>query len=213
MTFQNPDRISLEITKKTEVLPLYAILEVTIEGEASFSRNESYRKAREVTAFTEALKQTDYEGENVSLENVVIKTNTGVLTKSSSARFELKLDKLPLALLSDVLSVIAAQKNISINSINYEYGELESEKAVLMEKACLAAKEEGKRVCSLYGVELIGIYSMQPIWSVPHDKGHTLGRASFGKSRRAEMDGLDIIENKKDELVLTLNMEFRVGEF
>ncbi len=213
MTFQNPDRISLEISKKTEVSPLWAILEVTIEGEASFSGNESFRKAKEVATFVDALKQTDYDEAHVSLENVVIKTSTGVLTKSSSARFELKLDKIPLKQLSSVLSVVARQKNISINSVDYDFGALEKEKSELMEQACLAAKEEGLRVCSFYGVELLGIYSMAPSWSLPDMQSYEMTRSSFGKSRRSEMEGLDIIENKKDELLLALRMEFRVGGF
>jgi hypothetical protein len=77
MSCQYPDRITVEEHDEVVVAPLYAILEIVIEGGSYVFGNEAFKKSQELAMFITELESIDYSVENISLENISIQTSSG----------------------------------------------------------------------------------------------------------------------------------------
>jgi hypothetical protein len=220
VSYQYPDRISVEENGEVEVKPLHATLEVVIEGESSVFGNEAFKKSKELASFISKLETIKYSPENISLENISIQTSSGKLLKSSMAKFTLLLNKIKLELIPNILGIISSQKNIEILEMEYFFGNLENEKINLYKDLCLAAKNQGEVIGEAFGVSLLSVYSMTPKWTFPFNDAISQRYSNSGlrlsKSRgpsKRELEGLDFVANYKGKLSLSLKVDFRVGEF
>lgn len=220
MNHQHPDRITIESVTETEVSPKHALLKVVVEGESSVFGNEAFKKSKEIALLISELDKIGYFKESITLESISFQTSTGKLLKASSARFNLLLDTISVDLMPRILGLLACQKNIEITAMNYEFGHLEIEKQQLLQDGSLKAKQQAQAVCSTLGVALLGIYSMSQMWTSPNKDGLLQNQAAkvLRMSRASsvqppELNGLDFVTNHKSKLILTLNFEFRAGEF
>jgi len=220
MSFQYPDRITIEESINKDISPEWVELEVIVEGESSVYGNEALRKSKELVSFIKHLAALGYSSENISLENMVIQTSTGKLLKSSSARFTLRLVKIDLEKLPGILGVVSNQKNIELSELDYDFGDLSEVKADVFKELCINAKKQGLDVAVALGVSLLGVYSMSPKWSLPVKddirqdylaSGSILKKTRGGPSQ--ELEGLAFSTNYKGKLSLNLKVDFRVGEF
>ena len=167
MSYQYPDRISVEEFGEVEVTVRYAILTVTIEGEFYVFGDEALKKSKELASFISDLKTTGYSAENLALKKIAIQTTSGKLLKSSTARFTVLLDKIKPEIVPNILGIISGQKNIAIVNLDYDFGELEQERSQLYQRLCACAKQQGEAVAATLGVPLLGVYSMTPKWTLP----------------------------------------------
>jgi len=220
VSYQYPDRVSIEEVSTCELTPKHAVLEIVVEGESVAFGNEALSKSQEIADLLSELQKIDYSKENVTLEGISIRASTGKILKSSSARFSLKLDNIPMELIPKMLGVISSQKNIEMTDMSYEFGNLDAEKSTLLKECCLKAKNQGQEICNTLGVSMLGVYSMSQTWSDPITDGiskhHARSRMTLSKTRSAqpqELEGLDFSANYKGKLSLTLKFDFRVGEF
>jgi len=219
VSYQYPDRISVEVTEELAVNPRHAVLDIVVEGESSFFGDAAFKKSKEIAKLVEELKSVEYDENNIRLESISIQTNSGKVLKSSSARFNLKLDKIGLDVIPKLLSICANQKNIEVKDMEYYFGNLEKEKAKLLQLACSNSKQQGELIAKEFCVDMRSIYSMAQKWNHPIEHGLSrshLGGMKMSKSRgmaEPELSGLDYISNFESKLQLTLKVEFRVGEF
>lgn len=218
MSFQYPDRITVQEFAELEVAPEYAVLDVLVEGESHTFGNEALNKSREVGAFVTGLEEIGLSADHVGLEGVSLQTSTGKILKSSTASFRLRVDKVPLDKVPGVLGVAASQKNLEIEAVTYEFGDLREEKRHLLRDACAAAKEQGREMGSAFGVPILGIYSVSPRWTEPSAGRWAVGprhakvpELTLGVKPRG-FEGIDFIAGHKGRLELELTVEFRVGE-
>ena len=91
-----PDTIKISASHREEIFASHANLYVTVKGSSVVSGNEAMKKAREVSQLVEALTGFGLSPEAVQLLGVQIETASGMLLKSSSAtyRLRIKLEKL-----------------------------------------------------------------------------------------------------------------------
>ena len=219
--FQYPDRITTNINVELEVTPKHASLSLIIEGESNFQKKTSFKKSKEIAILIQELSNIDYDHTHIQLKSIKIKEQTSKIIKSSTARFTLILDKIPLDHLPKVLSICSHQKNIEIIDIEYEFGIFKEEKPILIKDACAEAKAQGRIICDSFGIDLLGIYSMNCQWSHPNQQKsfdqpfitQSMYRNRSIDRSNDEMDGLDFISNHKSLLKLTLTTEFRVSDF
>jgi uncharacterized protein YggE len=219
VSYQYPDRISIEGVTECDVTPKYAVLEIVIEGESTVFGNEAFNKSKEVSHLISELDKIGYSKENIILDSISIQTGTGKILKSSSARFNLLLNEISMDLIPQMLGLVSSQKNIEITEMNYEFGSLETERKQLLKDGCIKAKEQAQDICNSLGVSLLGVYSMSQKWSNPFVDGISQnfsgGGLRMSKSRSVqsqELEGLDFTTNYKSKLFLTLKFDFRVGE-
>src|SRR4030095_2068165 len=152
-----PDTIKVSAFSREEIFASYANLYVTVKGSSIISGNEAMKKAREVSQLVEALTRYGLSPEAIQLQGVRIESASGAVLKSSSAVYRLKIKTEKVDQLTELLDIIAEQKNATLERIEWKYPEDEA-RAEGLEAALAKGKEKAGKIASSLGVKLLGIY-------------------------------------------------------
>jgi uncharacterized protein YggE len=154
-----PDTIKISTTHREEILASYANLHVTVKGSSIVSGSEAMKKAKEVNQLVEALTSFGLKSEAINLQGVHIETASGVLLKSSSATYRLKIRVEDLNQLAEVLDIISSQKNTTLERIEWKYDE-EQAKENGLNIALEKAKAKAQKIAVSLNVKLLGVYDL-----------------------------------------------------
>ena len=152
-----PDTIKISASHKEEIFATHANLHVTVKGSSIVNGAEAMRKAKEVSVLLEALTRLGIKEEAFSLQGVHIEGAGGVLLKSSSAAYRLKICCDDLNQLAEMLDVVSSQKNATLEQVEWKYSEDEARERGLnttLEKA----KAKAQKVAAALNVKLLGVY-------------------------------------------------------
>lgn len=152
-----PDTIKVSASHREEIFADRADLLVNVKGSSLVSGDQAMKKAKEVNGLVEALTSFGLSPEAIHLQGVHIETSSGMVLKSSSATYRLKIRCDKLDQLAELLDIISSQKNASLEQIEWKYNEAEAREhglSITMEKA----KSKAEKVASSLGVKLLGIY-------------------------------------------------------
>ncbi len=152
-----PDTIKISASHKEEIFATHADLHVTVRGSSIVSGAEAMKKAKEVTLLLEALTRLGVKEEAFSLQGVHIEGTSGVLLKSSSAAYRLKIHCGDLNQLAEMLDVISSQKNATLERIEWKYSEDEARERSL-NAALEKAKTKAQKIAASLNVKLLGVY-------------------------------------------------------
>ncbi|MEP6895926.1 MAG: SIMPL domain-containing protein [Chloroflexota bacterium] len=154
-----PDTIKISVTQREEIFANRADLFVTVKGSSVVSGDQALKKAKEVSQLVEALTSFGLSPEAVHLQGVHIETASGVLLKSSSATYRLKVQCEKLDQIADLLDIIAAQKNAALERIQWKYPD-EAAREHGLEAALEKAKSKAEKIAKSLGVKLLGVYDL-----------------------------------------------------
>jgi uncharacterized protein YggE len=209
-----PDTIKVSAFHKEEIFASHANLFVTVKGSSIVSGNEAMKKAKEVSQLVEALTRFGLSPDAVQLQGVRIETASGVLLKSSSANYRLKIRCEKLDQLADLLDITTSQKNATLERIEWKYSE-ESAQERGLESAIAKGKAKAERIAAAMGVKLLGVYDFienayDEELPVPFQ-----AQAMMMKSRAEVADepslGMDIQHSKT--IHVNLEIWYRVSDF
>jgi len=211
-----PDTIKVSANHREEIFASHANLFVTVKGSSVVSGNEAMKKAKEVSQLVEALTRFGLSPDAVHLQGVRIETASGVLLKSSSAIYRLKVRCEKLDQLADLLDITAAQKNATLERIEWKYPE-ESAREHGLESAIARAKAKAEKIAAAMGVKLLGVYefienSYDEEMPVPSQAQTMMMRKVEGVEAADEPSlGMDIQHSKT--IHVNLEIWYRVSEF
>jgi uncharacterized protein YggE len=210
-----PDTIKVSTTHREEILATHANLHVTVKGSSIVSGSEAMKKAKEVNQLVEALTSFGLKSEAVTLQGVHIETASGVLLKSSSATYRLKIHVEDLNQLADLLDIVSSQKNATLERIEWKYDE-EQAKENGLNIALEKAKAKAQKVASSLNVKLLGVYdlieSSYDEEAPPMFQPQARMMAKRGGAADAEPSlGMDIQHNKT--IHINLEIWYRVSSF
>ena len=152
-----PDTIKVSASHREEIFASHANLYVTVKGSSVVSGNEAMKKAKEVSQLVDALTSFGLGSEAIHLQGVRLETSSGMLLKSSSATYDLKIRSEKLDQLPELLDIIAEQKNTTLARIEWKYPE-EVARERGLESAIEKGKEKAEKVAAALGVKLLGVY-------------------------------------------------------
>jgi uncharacterized protein YggE len=214
----NPDTITTLTQAKAELEADAADIYFTVAGSALFSGEQAFKRAKEVKLLTELLIESGIEENQIKLRNVRVDSSSFALIKSSSANYSLKVAKVDLEKLSDVLGIIGAQKNCTMNWLEWIYSRQEELRNELRATALREAIELAKQDAAILMVELEGIYNLEE--QARHD---SVSREYIGadedfalsamKRKRAASVDLGIALGNTTDVQVRLRTEFRVSKF
>ncbi len=150
-----PDTIHITASHREEIHATHADLFVTVRGASVISGNEAMKKAREVSALVDELKNAGLSAENIHLQGVHVETSSGALLRSSSAIYRLRVRCDKLEQLPELLDIIASQKNAALENIGWKYPD-EIARARALESAIAAAKAKADKDSCLVGSQITG---------------------------------------------------------
>lgn len=152
-----PDTIKISTSHREEILASHADLYVTVKGSSVISGSEAMKKAKEVSQLVDELTRFGIAAENIHLQGVHIETSSGVLLRSSSASYRLRVRCDELDQIAELLDIITSQKNAALDRIDWKYPEDEARERGL-ESALAKAKSKADKIVASLGVKLLGIY-------------------------------------------------------
>jgi uncharacterized protein YggE len=152
-----PDTIKVSAIHKEEIFASHANLFVTVKGSSIVGGNEAMKKAKEVSQLVEALTKFGLSADSIHLQGVRLETAGGVLLKSSSAVYRLKIKCEKLDRLADIMDIITEQHNTTLEQIEWRYPE-EAARDRGLESAIAKGKAKAEKVAASLGVKLLGVY-------------------------------------------------------
>ncbi len=208
-----PDSIHVSAIVREEIRATHADLFVTVRGSSLVSGNEALKKAKEVSAFVDELTRFGLGQERVHLQGVQVETSSGVLLKSSSAIYRLRIRCESVDQIPALLDIIATQKNAALERMDWKYDE-EPLRARGLDAAIESAKMKAEKIAAALGVKLLGVYQFN---ENTFDEEAQMFQPQMMKTMRggAESDapslGMDIQHSKTVQV--NVDVEYRVSGF
>ena len=192
------DLITVAIEEREELAATAADLYVSIVGESFFTGSAALKKTREVNDLVTALGAAGVAERDVQLQSVRATTATGILRKSSSARYHLRVHCPNLELVGEAVGVITAQKNTDLSPIVWEYADAADVRARLLDRATTRAHETARRIAANLGTRLAGVHRFDERYHDPEDRHGDLNAETDAmfrrKSRRNAIDFEEVPE-------------------
>jgi len=153
---ENAGNIRISETQETEINANAAKLHISITGENFVYGNAALEKSVEVKNLVEDLKKLGLTDENFAVKSVSVKTETGFFAKSSKGIYQIAVHVKDLSLLSNVLGVVAGQKNANLISLEWIFDEDES-RLELARQVLIKAKRKADLMAEAVGYTIVGI--------------------------------------------------------
>ena len=210
-----PDTIEIQASQREEIQATHADMFVSIKGSSLVSGDAALKKAREVNQLVDELSQAGLPGEAIHLLSIYAESSSGAVLKSSSATYRLRIRCEKLEQFAELLAVITAQKNASLERVEWKYPD-ESVQAEALEKAIQKAALKAQKTAAALGVKLLGIYAFNEEITDQEPASSQGLLMAQGRSRAmgvvAQPDlGMDIQHSKTVEV--RVNLEYRVSGF
>jgi uncharacterized protein YggE len=157
-----------------------ADLQVTIKGSTLVTGNAALKKAKEVNELVTALLGLGVKEEELSLRGIQVQNSSGVLTRTSSASYSLRIRCSRLELLGEILGAMGAQKNVSLDHLKWRYPDLKAMQKEWLDGCIAEARERAEHIAAALGVKLLGLHSFSEVWKDPEevatrpDSGHSV---------------------------------------
>ena len=170
-----------------------ADLHVSVVGESFFTGSAALKKAREVAQLVADLKAAGIDEAGVHVESVHVKAASGLLSRSSSARYHLRIECRKLDSVADALAAVGSQKNAELQSLRWKYDDGPDARDRWLDAATRRAHDKARRVAANLRVHLAGVHSFSEQFLDPEANDLTLAPQSAGLVRRkARLTGDDL---------------------
>lgn len=156
--------ISITATRRQEVAADKADLQVTIKGSTLVTGSAALKKAKEVNELVTALLAVGVKEDELSLRGIQVQNSNGVLTRSTSASYSLRIRCSRLELLGDILGVISSQKSVSLDHVTWRYPDFNSLQKDWLDSCIAEARERAAHIAAALGVKLLSLHSFTEVW-------------------------------------------------
>ena len=153
------DLIVVEESVVYEIKASSAVLHVSVKGSSYVADNMALKKAKEVSTLVDALKELGVPEEEIRLKNVVAETQSGMISKTSSAKYNLTVKVRDLEKLSEALSIVTSAKSCELHFLDWKFKEDRQKKLEYLGKVFAAARETGECIAKSLGVSISGVHN------------------------------------------------------
>lgn len=214
---ENPDCLQVVVTQKVEIEADRADLFINVKGSSWVNGRAALTQAREVSKLVADLKAIGVSEADIELRNVRAEVTSGILSKSSTAHYSLRVRCRALDRLDEILGTATAQKNVELQSIQWGYPQAEEEELARLEECLRKAGARAQRMAAALGVKLVGVHS---VVETLHDSENPNYQATVrldlagGSMARARYGGeLGVEVTHRKEIQHQVNVQYRVEGF
>ncbi|RKH38124.1 SIMPL domain-containing protein [Corallococcus sicarius] len=194
---------------------------VEVKASAFFAGTAAFTNAKEVAVLVRGLEDLGVPRTAFSLQAVQAETTEGLLTRSSSATYTVRIRLEQLERVGDVLAACTAVKHATLRELRWGYARELAARQEWMEALAAESVKKARRVATGLGVKLAGLhrFSERTSESPPFNPGRggyggghedvTLlsSAVSYGKGRASL--GFTVAHRKKVHVMATA--EFRTA--
>jgi uncharacterized protein YggE len=211
------DTITVSATAREEVAAHQADLILLIKG-ASFVRGSAaLSKAREVQQLVAELQKLNLPADSFVVEDVRLEVSGGMALKSSAAQYQLRVRRVAVDDVVDVLGVISGAKNVVLNSLEWRYPDDDAMRNGWL-AACLRRAMLKAQVCAeTLGVRLIGVAALSETLSDEYQHQRFVMPQAAGKSRSSAALGFlsreegDLPLGQRKQVEIRVEVSYRVS--
>lgn len=174
MPAEKPNTLKISEARRHEIPANRADLHVTVEGASLFTGSEALTKAREVAQLVRELTEFGLPQSDIYLQGIFADTSSGLLGKTSLARYKLRLRCANLAQLADLLGIVTGQKNARLALIEWGYPDNDALKDQWLDECITRANVKAARIAAGLGVRLLGVHT----FSEKYQDGETPNRTT-----------------------------------
>jgi len=207
---QQPDCLQVAVTDRFEIEADKVDLFFQVSGSSWVSGRAALTQAREVSKLVADLITAGVEERDIDLLNVRAEVSSGMLGKSSTARYSLKARCRNLDDLDVLLGVTTAPKNVTLESLRWGYPQDEEAELVRLETGLARALKRAGRMAAALGVELDGVHSVTEATLDSEQPQVQLSFDYSGTSRARFNADLGVEVRHCKELTHTVTVLFRV---
>ena len=215
-TETRPNLVAVQQTQTHEVAADRADLHVTVEGLSLFTGAEALKKAREVAQIAGDLTASGLPPEAIFLQGVFADVQSGTLSKSSRARYRLRIHCADLSRLADIIGIIAGQKNVALNTLAWGYPDDEALRDTWL-LACIArVSEKSAKIAAALGVRVLGVHTFSETLEDPeakHPRPAPRGAEPVGMMRRMTSEDLGLEVSHTKTVHITVRVEYLVSGY
>lgn len=217
---EHPDVIEVATSKQIEVEADRVDVFVTMRGSSLVTGQSALNKAREVAQLVAELKEFGLDEAQIKLQSVHAETQSGMLGKTSSAMYALKIDGVAVDQLPEILGIVTAQKNATLNSLSWRYPDDDAARDALLDACLERTNAKARRIATQLGVQLLGVYEMNETtnrndrpWQVGASQSEEMDMLpSMPRARVSSQElGLAVSHSKTIEVGVTV--KYRVSAF
>ena len=215
---EKPDTISVTVAHREEVEAEKVDIHVTIKGSSLVTGTAALKKAKEVSQLVSALAEVGLKEQDVALKSIHAESSSGILGKSTSATYQLRVRCDDLEILADILGVITSQKNAKLDFLAWRYPDDKKLKAEWLQSCLAEAKAKAKAIASSLDVKLLGVHALSEKW-LDSEQGDRpflnevrAGGVMLKAMARAERIDLGLPLSHSKWIELQLETQFRVSE-
>lgn len=161
--------ISVTATRRQEVAADKADLQVTIKGSSLVTGSAALKKAKEVNELVTALLAVGVKEDELSLRGIQVQSSSGVLSRTSSASYSLRIRCSRLDLLGEILGAIGTQKNVALDHLAWRYPDFKPMQKEWLDGCIAEAKERAAHIAAALGVKLLALHSFSEVWKDPEE--------------------------------------------
>lgn len=212
----NPDVLVITAKHEESISAERAVLFVTVQGASLVTGRAALKKAAEVKSLVEALESCGISESDIGLEGVHAHVSSGILGKSSSATYRLRIRCDQLDALPEVLGAITSAKNSELDQLVWRYPESAEQQAQWLKLCVAQANTKAAAAAAALGVRLVGVHRLTEQLLNDPDSGarpQSLAAEFAGPRRmRAGPDmGFDLSHHKRAGM--KVSVEYRVEGF
>jgi len=218
MPNEKPSTIKVSEAQRHEIPADRADLHVTVEGASLFTGGEALKKAREVAQLVRELTDFGLPVGDIYLQGVFADTSSGLLGKTSLARYKMRLHCADLARLADLLGIVTGQKNARLNVIEWGYPDDEGLKDRWLGECITRANARAALVAQGLNVRLLGVHAFSEKYldgEKPHQTTVAYDSMVMARSRTARVSpeelGLEISHTKT--VHISVEVEYLVSTY
>jgi uncharacterized protein YggE len=213
-TTMKSDTITIRVVSEAEIDADSADLTVVVEGTTVFSGAEAFKKAKELRALIDAVKDVGVDESRVKLRSVDINSQSFALIKTSSAKYVATIKTVTVETLPAVLSAIASQKGTKLTRLKWNYAKLKDTRSCLRREALADALQQAKSDADVLGVAVLGIHDLaEESRGRDYNAEYISGDSSdfLGMRSRGAQQDIGFQLGNSTTVTLDLRAEFRVG--
>jgi uncharacterized protein YggE len=191
-----------------------AELIVTVQGSSLVTGRAALSKAKEVARLVDELGRFGISADDISLEDVQAEVSSGILGKSSSATYRLRVRCKNLDLLPEALGAVTAAKNARLDDIEWRYPDSYDRQIQWLEAAIRRANSKAIAAAGALGARITGVHKLTELRLDPEEASVAYGSVSAAPMRRrAEPIDLGFSLNHQKRAGVRVTIEYRVDGF
>ncbi|WP_223643172.1 SIMPL domain-containing protein [Corallococcus sp. EGB] len=138
---------------------------VDVKASSFFTGNAAFTNAREVAALVRCMEDLGVQAAAFTLQSVQAETTEGLLTRSSSALYTVRIRLVDMARVGDVLAALSGQKQATLRELRWGYTHEPEARQDWLEALARESVKKARRVAAGLGVTLAGLHRFsERIW-------------------------------------------------